>query len=676
MCSNSQRNYAEVSEDGPYDIENAKEYVVDIDSEQDGENIRIGIVRPDPETADDVPVIVRATPYVNDLKQASITKCDGVKRLTYNFVPHGYAVGVIPVRGTAGAGGCMTIFGPPERRDLDQAIDYLGEAEWSNGNVAMSGGSYDGTTPFEVAAMGNDHLQTIVPMSGVPNVHELMYRNGAPETRGVLVLNALYYQISLSTADNDVDTYATRASCTEYAQGGFAATYATTTGEKDPLGYWEARNLRPLVEKNYEGSIFYVQGLQDWNVDASQMYPWTERLEAVDDIEMRYMLGQFAHAYPDDGNWEPGTRRNDWADIALRWYDRELKGKDVDVGPDAYVQDSTGAWRAEQTWPPERAETERWYLQPGDSLSREPTDETGSATVAVDPDRHGAVFFPGGITDCEGCARFETEPLESEYRFAGEPDLDLTVTPTGPGGYLTAYLLAVDEAGNAERVGWGMLDLRYPDRGDSAEPVVPGLPLDISLPIEPLDARIPAGSKLVVLLHQGTMSGRVGGTAPHPIQVQTGGESASLVVETFEASPDEAAAPYPVADTAADASGERAIDRGLFTGGQTGRIEVTVEPTEPVTVRDTLPSAWEVVESDGTVRELDEVTHVELGEAPAGEATTFTYAVEAPVGRTASGQYRFGPLEVGAAGDSWQTLADTGEFAYVVGPDTTMLGTR
>ena len=674
-CSPSQRNYSEVSEEGPYNIENAEEYVVDLDSRQDDENVRIGIVRPNPDEAENVPVIVRATPYVNDLEEVDIAKCTGVKRLAYNFLQHGYAIGVIPVRGTAGAGGCMTLFGPAERRDLDQAIDYLGEAEWSNGNVAMSGGSYDGTTPFEVAAMGNDHLKTIVPMSGVPDVHDLMYRNGAPEIRGPLVLNALYYVISLDTASG-VDAYATRAACSEYAQGGFAATYASVTGERDPSGYWAARNLRPLVEDNYEGSIFYVQGLQDWNVDPSQMYPWAERLEAVDDIEVRYMLGQFGHAYPDDGDWAAGTRRDDWADIALRWYDRELKGKNVEVGPDAYVQDSTGEWRTEDTWPPKRTDSETWRLQPGGTLSREPTDETGSATVAVDPDRHGAVFYPGEVPGCDTCARFETEAFEEEYRFAGEPDLNLTVTPTGPGGYLTAYVLAVDPEGGSERVGWGMLDLRYPDRGESAQSVTPGETLEVSLPIEPLDARIPAGSRLAVVLHQGTMSGRVGLT-PYPVQVDLGAEAAELAVETFEASPNEAAAPDPIdAVPDVEVAGERADDASLFTGGQTNRIDITVEPDEDVVVRDPMPTEWDVVGGDGDPREEGDTTYVEFGTAPASEATTFTYYAEAPTGPTASGEYRFGPVEASVDGDSWETVAGTGDTNYVVGVETTMLGTR
>ena len=681
-CADSQRNYAEVSEPGPYDMETAVEYVVEVDSDQDGETVQIGVVRPDPGTVDDAPVIVRATPYVEDLRDTNIAECWGVKRLAYNFVPHGYAIGVIPVRGTGGSGGCMTLFGPAERRDLDQAVDHLGEAEWSNGNVGMSGGSYDGTTPFEVAAMGNDHLETIVPMSGVPNVHELMYRNGAPEIRGPLILNALYYAISLGTdgpaTGTRVDTYATRAACSEYAQGGFASTYAGVTGEKDPSGYWAARNLKPLVEANYDGSIFYVQGLQDWNVDASQMYPWTETLEATDDIDVRYMLGQFAHAYPDDGDWAEGTRRNDWADIALRWYDRELKGEDVEVGPDAYVQDSTGRWRTEDTWPPARAETETWRLQPGGDLSRTPAEATGSVTVAVDPDRHGALFYPGDVPGCETCARFETAPFASAYRFAGQPDLDLTVTPTGPGGYLTAYLLVVDGEGSEERVGWGMLDLRFPDRGEEARPVTPGEPLDISLPIEPLDVNVPAGGTLALVLHQGTMSGRVGGTPPYPVEVEVGGGSAGLAVRTFEASPDAAAAPDPVEPVPdVDVAGERADDGSLFTGGQTNRVDVTVEPGDDVSVRDPIPSAWDVVGGAGDPREVGDTTYVKFGTAPAGEATTFTYFVEAPTGPTASGEYAFGPLEASADdGDNWETVPGTDDTNYVVGAETTMLGTR
>ena len=221
-----------------------------------------------------------------------------------------------------------------------------------------------------------------------------------------------------------------------------------------------------------------------------------------------------------------------------------------------------------------------------------------------------------------------------------------------------------------------MLDLRYPDRGESAQSVTPGETLVISLPIEPLDARIPAGSRLAVVLHQGTMSGRVGLT-PYPVQVDLGAEAAGLAVETFEASPDEAAAPDPVeAVPDVEVAGERADDASLFTGGQTNRIDITVDPDEDVVVRDPMPTEWDVVVGDGDPREEGDTTYVEFGTAPAGEATTFTYYAEAPTGPTASGEYRFGPVEASVDGDSWETVAGTGDTNYVVGVETTVLGTR
>ena len=88
-----------------------------------------------------------------------------------------------------------------------------------------------------------------------------------------------------------------------------------------------------------------------------------------------------------------------------------------------------------------------------------------------------------------------------------------------------------------------------------------------------------------------------------------------------------------------------------------------------------MPSAWTVVEGGDTSEEGD-ATYVDLGTAPAGQETTFTYAVEAPTGPTASGEYRFGPVEASVDGDSWETVAGTGDTDYVVGVETTVLGTR
>ena len=49
------------------------------------------------------------------------------------------------------------------------------KADWCNGSVAMTGVSYGGTLPFEVATTGVKGLKTIIPIAGISNWYD--YRN-------------------------------------------------------------------------------------------------------------------------------------------------------------------------------------------------------------------------------------------------------------------------------------------------------------------------------------------------------------------------------------------------------------------------------------------------------------------------------------------------------------------
>ena len=49
---------------------------------------------------------------------------------------------------------------------IHSAVEWLGQQNWSNGNVAIYGKSYEGATAWEAAAQGSEHLKTIVPVSG------------------------------------------------------------------------------------------------------------------------------------------------------------------------------------------------------------------------------------------------------------------------------------------------------------------------------------------------------------------------------------------------------------------------------------------------------------------------------------------------------------------------------
>lgn len=502
-------------------------------SEYDGANMEIAYIRPD--TAEPVPVIVFASPYILPLETVDLD--DRLARLVENFVSHGYAVAAVPVRGTADHGGCMDLMGNAERADLDQAITWLGEQAWSNGAIGMLGVSYDGSTPWEVAATGNPYLKTIVPISGVNDIYRLMFKNGTNEFRGPLVLNTLYYQYAFvenNPANGRAPLHtATGVACPQSLIGLEASVHSAFTGERDPLGFWAERDSRPGVEANYQGSIFLVHGLQDWNVDPSHAYPWVNELEARG-LVVKHLLGQWAHAWPDSAAETSPHARWDWAEIVLRWFDRELKGLDVDVGPRVQVEDSAGVWRSDHSWPPTDAQPLTFHLAPGGVLATEPA--AGHEQVPVGPTpKHFPTTFENGPLDalCGACASFTSEPMETELRFAGIPQLPVTVIPSGPGGHLAAWLY-IEEGSQRDLVGWGQLDLRFAEGGETASVVVPGEPIVARLQLEPLDVVVPAGASLVLVLHQGSYGDHVASVPTAPVLVEVGGDASTLTVQTFE----------------------------------------------------------------------------------------------------------------------------------------------
>ena len=140
-----------------------------------------------------VPVIAEIGPYYDDGDVDALTPADRLgKMLIQNYVPHGYGVAQVSVFGTGESNHCMDLMGTDEQRGIDAAVTWLGTQSWSNGKVGIIGKSYDGSTPWQAATFGNPYLATIVPMSGLIGVHELMWRNGSMEARGMIMHNGVY----------------------------------------------------------------------------------------------------------------------------------------------------------------------------------------------------------------------------------------------------------------------------------------------------------------------------------------------------------------------------------------------------------------------------------------------------------------------------------------------------
>jgi putative CocE/NonD family hydrolase len=532
---------SKVGERGPFKI--GKPEVVELKSKVDGSVIQIGFVRPDAPSSYRSPVILQASPYIyTDFRDVDIRQCSPF--LVENFVPHGYTVAFVPTRGAGGTDSCADLMGPKERSDLSQAVTWLGTQDWSNGNIGMTGASYDGSTPWNVAATGNPHLKTIVPVSGVHDLFDFLYDRGHNDWRWWFFVSGYYHYYGVFYANpwggRDVDRWAKSLVCDSTDDGLAATVESYLTTAYDRFGYWKERHNDPHILKRYRGSVLLVQGLQDWNVSPDHQHPFINQL-AKKGVYVEQMLGQWDHAYPDSGH-DAGPR-GDYADILLQWWDRWLKGnRSADLGSRVEVQDSDLQWRTETAWPPADARRETLYLSADNTLSAAP--RRGGATAILGPGTRNRYFYI--ISDnafvyndtpidhyCVDCAMLSTTVKAREIRLVGMPELELKVTPTGPGGFVAAYLIRVDKDGAWNLLGWGANDLRFPDGSGTAQPVQPGQEMTLRLPLQPLDAVVHRGEELLLVLDQGHADHMP--TAPFfPVTLRYGGKLGTFMFDTTD----------------------------------------------------------------------------------------------------------------------------------------------
>ena len=346
--------YSRVTINGSYGIDSVRSVFVDVDTitAADGgagltgdAQVHLGLWLPVIEGCDweagnvseecQVPVIADVGPYYNDGDVDALTPADRLgKFLIENYVPHGFGVAQVSVFGTGESNHCMDLMGTDEQRGIDAAVSWLGSQAWSNGKVGLIGKSYDGSTPWQAATFGNPYLATIVPMSGLIGVHELMWRNGSMEARGMIMHNGVYGSFGI-----DGDTDDSHTLCEGYLEGYYNGPAAYLTGGMVTYGgndYWTERSFLDRVLQNYNGSIYNIQGMQDWNVDPHMAFP-THQLVENAGIEIKTYAGQWAHDYPDRASGHaslpsgkgaeayPYTLRWDWADEMLYFRRRNAR---------------------------------------------------------------------------------------------------------------------------------------------------------------------------------------------------------------------------------------------------------------------------------------------------------------------------------------------------------------
>lgn len=506
-----------------------------------------------------------------------------VRWLLRNFVPHGYAVAIVGVRGTGTSGGCMEFLGPREAADLNQAVRFLATQEWSNGNVGMIGLGYDGATPWLAAAAGSEFLKTIVPVAGWADTFGLLFHNGTVERGAAMNHPAFWF------AGVDKDTVPDRPSelpepgypvppgtwvnpftangredyqdrqnilCDEAYEGFAAGGYSNAAGDRGASTFWQERDYRRRVIENYDGSVFMIHGLQDLIVDPHAVIPFNRDLRDAG-IEVKEWYGQWGYGFPDwdcprqSPVWLPPHCRWDFAETLLHWFEYYLKdNQTVDRGPWTQVQDNRGYWRNAEAFPPRETTWSEFTLHGNGSLAEGSSPER---LVSLAPPFQNT----GGVNAPRNVIELRSEPFEEDIRISGLPQLQVAFEPRGSGGAIAAWLLdenaegkvldqwyqnasglymPVSDRGLPPVIGRAQMDLRFHQGGEQATPIVPGQRYTANMEFEPLDVLIPKGHRLTLWLLQYPYPDDDPGTVPAAIDIVLG-DASTLRLSTIQVDP-------------------------------------------------------------------------------------------------------------------------------------------
>ncbi len=217
------------------------------------------------------------------------------------------------------------------------------KADWCNGNVAMTGCSYGGTLPYEVATTGVRGLKTIIPFAGIASWYDYTNSQGAP-----LYLDASYgnhlasYNSGAAYLDDDWtvinDDYASFL-------WQFSEDQKATNGNYDEI--WSKLDYSLDADK-INCSALIVHGMNDFNVTTKQS-DLMARAFARAGQPFKLVLHQDGH------NFLNGIVVNGdvWQHIMNKWLSHYLY--DVDNGienmPAVSVQSNVdGSFRTYDTW--------------------------------------------------------------------------------------------------------------------------------------------------------------------------------------------------------------------------------------------------------------------------------------------------------------------------------------
>ncbi len=429
------------------------------------------------------------------------------------WVPRGYAVVLGESVGTGFSDGCPTVGDMNETLGTKAVIDWLsgraaawneaGEpvaADWTTGDVGMTGVSYNGTLPNQVATTGVDGLRTIVPVSAIASWYDYYRANGlvrAPHSNVSGQGENGFQGEDLDVLGYFIEGEARFEKCAHITDA--LLQYADrTTGDYN--NYWHERDYLHRA-KGVAASVFVVHGLEDYNVMPRAFASWWDQLERYD-VPRKIWLHNGGHGGP------RGT--SDYQNTLNRWMDHWLFGVDNGImdEPTADVQRPDGAYETYADWPAPGVRPTTLHLgatnatEPG-TLTPRPAGGPRPRQPFVDAGREldtDVSLLPNPDTANPNRLAYLSAPLAQAAHLSGTPSVSLRASVDNRyAANLTAVLVDYGPVGSATppvMVTRGWTDVQNRKSDSKSTPIQQGQEYTFDWDLEPDDYVFPAGHRI------------------------------------------------------------------------------------------------------------------------------------------------------------------------------------
>lgn len=473
----------------------------------DGCRLAARIWRPEGAADAPVPAILEYLPY----RKNDFTAERDATMQPY-LAGHGYAVVRLDLRGAGDSEGVMPDeYLPQELQDGVEAIAWIADQPWCDGNVGMIGISWGGFNGLQVAALRPPALKAIITLC--------------------------------STDDRYADDVHYMGGCLLGEQLSWASImFGRNTLPPDPANVGE--RWRDMWMQRLKGSGLWLKNwlehqtrdefwkhgsvCEDWSQIKVPVYAvsgWPDGycravFRLMENLQgpRKGLVGPWAHRYPHIG--EPGPAIG-FLQEELRWWDHWLKGEDTGIMDEPmlrlYRQNSAepkgwygtreGAWIAEPSWPSPNVVRTDLRLGADGRLAAEGElpagilEHTSPLDVGMASGKWCGYSKPGDAPldkrrDDAASLTFETDVLDEALDIAGDAEAIVNLSVDRPVAQLAVRISDVHPDGRSTRVTFGILNLTHRESHEHPEPLVPGKVYRFVVPMKHVAQRFRAGHRL------------------------------------------------------------------------------------------------------------------------------------------------------------------------------------